>query len=36
VDYGIPAELRVFDSSLAIANSWARLELGNFTTANIQ
>jgi len=29
-DYGIPAEMKKFDSDLAIANAWKRLEVGQF------
>lgn len=36
VDYGIPAEMRRFDSDLAIANAWKRLEMGDFTKDDIQ
>ncbi len=36
VDYGIPAESKVFDSDIGIANSWARLEAGNHTNEDLQ
>ena len=36
VDFGIPAEFKTFDSDMEIANSWARLESGNFTETDMQ
>ena len=36
VKYGIPAEMKQFDSDLAIASAWRRLELGNFNKEDIQ
>src|SRR3990167_277239 len=36
VDYGVPAVLKVFDSDIEIANSWARLESGNYTEEDMQ
>jgi hypothetical protein len=36
VDYGVPAELKRFDSDLSIANAWNRLETGNFMKEDIQ
>jgi hypothetical protein len=36
VDYGVPAEMSRFDSDIAIANSWKRLENGTFTPDDIQ
>ena len=36
VEYGIPAEMKVFDSDIAIADAWKRLELGAHTQYDIQ
>jgi hypothetical protein len=36
VDYGIPAEMRRFDSNIAVASAWKRLENGNFTPQDMQ
>lgn len=36
VDHGIPAEMKRFDSDLAIANAWKRLEQGSFKPEDIQ
>jgi hypothetical protein len=36
VDLGIPAEMRRFDSDLAIANAWKRLENGTYTPSDLQ
>ena len=36
VDYGIPAEMRRFDSHIGIAKAWERLRKGNFTPEDIQ
>ena len=36
VDYGVPAELRRFDSDLGIGNAWKRLETSTFTDADLQ
>lgn len=35
-EYGIPAAMRRFDSDLAIATAWRRLEAGTFTQADMQ
>ena len=36
VDYGIPAEIKRFDSDIKIADAWKRLENGNHTPEDIQ
>lgn len=36
VEYGIPAEMKVFDSDIAIANAWKRLEFGAHTQYDLQ
>jgi hypothetical protein len=36
VDYGIPAQMKRFDSDLAIANAWKRLEIGTHTVDDIK
>lgn len=36
VEYGLPAEMKVFDSDIAIANAWKRLELGGYNKYDIQ
>ena len=36
VDYGIPAEMKRFDSDITIANAWKRLETGSFTPKDLQ
>lgn len=36
VDYGIPAEMRRFDSSLSQGDAWLRLENGTHTPMDIQ
>jgi len=36
VDYGVPAEMRRFDSDLGIANAWKRLENGTHTENDIK
>jgi hypothetical protein len=35
VDYGIPAEMRLFDSDEAIAGAWQRLQSGTHTPSDI-
>ena len=36
VDYGVPAEVARFDSDMAIAKSWMRLQNGTHTSLDIQ
>jgi hypothetical protein len=36
VDYGIPAEMKRFDSDIGIAQAWERLRRGNFTAEDLQ